>query len=95
MRVITKRRIVEFIEKHPDSRNSLNSWYKIISQSDFYSFNELRKTFSSADIVGNLTVFNIGGNKYRLITAIHYNRKIVFIRHVFTHTKYNKTNWEE
>lgn len=95
MRVITRRRIIEFREKHPSSRNSLDSWYKIISKYDYNSFNELRKTFPSADLVDNLTVFNISGNKYRLIAAIHYNRKMVYIRHVLTHAEYDKNKWKE
>jgi mRNA interferase HigB len=95
VRVITKRRIIEFGDKYPDSSNSLNSWYKIISKNDYNSFNEIRKTFPSADSVGSLTVFNIGGNKYRLIAAIHYNRKIVYIRHILTHSDYEKNKWKE
>lgn len=94
MRVIAKRRIVEFIEKQPSSKNSLNAWYKIISKNNYNSFNELRQTFPSADIVGKLTVFNISGNKFRLISAIHYNRKMVYIRHILTHSEYNKMEWE-
>jgi mRNA interferase HigB len=54
----------------------------------------LRETLASADQVGNLTVFNIGGNKYRLIVAIHYNRHKVFIRNVLTHAEYNRNNWK-
>lgn len=95
MRIITKRRILEFGEKHPDSVSSLNIWYKIISKSNYNSFNELRQTFPGADMVNNLTVFNIGGNKYRLIAAIHYNKKIVYIRHILTHTDYDKNKWKE
>jgi len=80
---------------HQDSENSLNTWYKIISKTDFISFNDLRKTFPNADIVDNLTVFNIGGNKYRLIAAIHYNRQILYIRHILTHKEYDKNKWRE
>ena len=46
-------------------------------------------------LIGKFTVFDIGGNKYRLITAIHYNRKKVYIRHVLTHTEYNREKWKE
>jgi len=95
MRVISKRKIIEFSEMHQDSENSLNSWYKIISKTDFISFNDLRKTFPNADLVDNLTVFNIGGNKYRLIAAIHYNRQILYIRHILTHKEYDKNKWRE
>ena len=60
----------------------------------FPDFDDLRATFASADFVGGLTVFNIGGNKYRLIAAIHYNRRKVFIRAVLTHIEYDRGNWK-
>jgi len=62
---------------------------------DFESFNALRKLFPSADIVGNLVVFNIGGNKYRLIAAIHFNRQKLYIRDVLTHAEYDKERWKK
>jgi len=60
----------------------------------FVDFNDLRATFASADYVDGLTVFNIGGNKYRLIAAIHYNRHKVFIRAVLTHAEYDRGEWK-
>jgi mRNA interferase HigB len=95
MRIITKRRLNEFIFEYPDSKSSLLKWFKIISKTSFSSFNELRKTFSDVDSVDNLTVFNIGGNKYRLIAAIHYNREILYIRHILTHSEYDKNKWRK
>lgn len=93
MKVISKARIIEFSEKHPDSEGALTVWYSIMSKTIFESLVDLRKTFPSADLVENLTVFNIGGNKYRLIVAIHYNRKMVFIRNILTHAEYSKNKW--
>jgi mRNA interferase HigB len=61
----------------------------------YASFAELRITFPSADQVGNFTVFNIAGNKFRLIVAIHYNRKKVYIRHVLTHAEYRRGHWRK
>jgi len=61
----------------------------------FLSFAELRATFPSADQVGKLTVFNIGGNTTRLIAAIHYNRQKVYIRAVLTHEEYDEGKWKE
>lgn len=90
MKVISKARILEFSKEHPDSEGALTVWYAIISKTVYESFPDLRKTFPSADLVRNLTVFNIGGNKYRLIAAIHYNRKMIFIRNILTHSEYNK-----
>jgi mRNA interferase HigB len=62
---------------------------------EFRSFTELREVFSSADKVGKLTVFNIGGNKVRLIAAVNYNRKIIYIRAILTHREYDEWKWKE
>jgi len=77
------------------TRNVLAQWYKLIKQTEFSSFVELRELFPSADQVGKLTVFNIGGNKIRLIAAIHYNRKKVYIRAVLTHAEYDQEKWKK
>ena len=95
MRIITRKRIFEFSDKHPDCTNALESWYRIIKHSQYNSFAQLRQTFPSADQVGKLTVFNIGGNKARLIAAIHYNTHRVYIRHVLTHKEYDREKWKE
>ncbi len=85
MHIITRKRLNEFAEKHPDTKNALADWYRLMKQNDFDSIAEIREIFSSADKVGKLTVFNIGGNKVRLIAAIHYNRNKIYIRAVLTH----------
>jgi mRNA interferase HigB len=95
MHVITRKRLNEFAGKHPETRTALAQWYNIIKKTDFASFAELRTVFSSADQVGKLTVFNIGGNKVRLIAAMHYNRRKVYIRAVLTHQEYNQDKWKE
>lgn len=61
----------------------------------FADFNDLRSTFASADYVDGLTVFNIGGNKYRLIASIHYNRHKVYVRAVLTHEEYGRGRWQQ
>jgi mRNA interferase HigB len=66
-----------------------------MKQNNFDSIEEVREIFPSADKVGKLTVFNIGGNKIRLIAAIHYNRKKVYIRAVLTHSEYEAGKWKE
>jgi len=95
MHVITRKRLNEFARLYPDTRNALAQWYKLIKQTEFSSFVELRELFPSADQVGKLTVFNIGGNKIRLIAAIHYNRKKVYIRTVLTHAEYDQERWKK
>ena len=74
MHLITKKALKTFWEQNPDSKTALSRWSRIIEKNKFENFAQLRKTFPSADLVGKLIVFNIGGNKYRLIVAIHFNR---------------------
>jgi len=95
MHIITRKRLNEFAEKHPDAKSALQHWYKQAKTDDFKSFVELRKTFGSVDQVGKLTVFNIGGNKVRLIAAIHYNRRTIYIRALMTHREYDEGKWKE
>lgn len=95
MHIITRKRLNDFADNHPDSGSSLEHWYKMMKKRNFSSFTELRTVFPHADQVGPLTVFNIGGNKARLITAIHYNRRKVYIRAVLTHQEYDKGRWKE
>ncbi|WP_210412220.1 type II toxin-antitoxin system HigB family toxin [Leptospira levettii] len=95
MHIISRKKLYEFITKHPNSESSLKSWYKIVKNTHFKDFNELRMVFNSVDQVGKLTVFNISGNHFRLIAAIHFNRQKVFIRNVLTHTEYDKAKWKK
>jgi mRNA interferase HigB len=90
MRVFAKRRILEFIKEHADSECSLTVWYKIMTKSDLSSFEDLKKTFGSADKVKDVVIFNISGNKYRLIAHVTYKQKHVYIRHILTHSEYDK-----
>jgi mRNA interferase HigB len=84
MHVITRKRLNEFAEKYPETKTALAHWYSLA-----------KAMFSSADKVGKLTVFNIGGNKVRLIAAIHYNRNRIYIRAVLTHVEYDEGKWKE
>lgn len=95
MHIITRKRLLEFAHKHSDCSSALESWYRIVKRTDFDSFAELRLAFPSADRVGKLTVFNIGGNKARLIAAIHYNAHRVYIRYVLTHKEYDRGYWRK
>ncbi|TMH09827.1 MAG: type II toxin-antitoxin system HigB family toxin [Betaproteobacteria bacterium] len=94
MHVIAKPALVEFWTKHPDAEAPLQAWYRVMENEVFVDFNELRETFASADYVDGRTVFNIGGNKYRLVAAIHYNRHKVYIRALLTHAEYDRGRWK-
>ena len=95
MHVITRKRLNEFAGTHPEARSSLAHWYRLVKRNNFSNFAHLRETFPAADHVGKLTVFNIGGNKVRLIAAIHYNRGKIYIRAVLAHAEYDEQRWRE
>ncbi len=95
MHIISRKALRQFWEKYPDSKTALARWFKIVQHTTFQTFDELRTTFPSADKVGKWIVFNIGGNKYRLITVVHFNRGKVYIRHVLTHQDYDKGSWKK
>ena len=94
MHVITRKRLLDFAEEHPNTSSALDAWYRIIKKSEILNFSQLREIFPSADKVDNLTVFNISGNKIRLIAALHYNTQCLYIRHVLTHKEYDKEKWK-
>ena len=95
MHIITRKRLLDFSKTYPDCSSALESWYRIVKHTDFDSFAAIRATFPSADKVGKLTVFNIGGNKARLIVAIHYNTNRVYIRDILTHAEYDRGTWRQ
>jgi mRNA interferase HigB len=95
MHIISRKALREFAQRHPDSISALDIWFHLVRKNQFESFNALRQVFSSADKVEDLIVFNIGGNKYRLIAAIHFNRPKVYIRHILTHPVYNRGTWKK
>ncbi len=94
MHVISRSRLKQFWQLHADAETPLGVWFKLTSLAEWQNFVELRDVFPSADQVGRLTVFNIGGNKYRLITFVDYTYQKVFIRHVLTHAEYDKGDWK-
>ena len=95
MHVISRRRLIEFSERHLDARDALARWYRLAKSREFSNFSNLKQTFPSADQVGKFTVFNMGGNKVRLIAAVHYNRKKIYVRAVLTHAEYDEQKWKE
>ncbi len=72
MHIITRKRLNDFAELYPETKTGLQHWYHVMKSNNFVSFHDIKVFFQHADQVGKLTVFNIGGNKVRLIAAIHY-----------------------
>ena len=95
MHVISRKRLIEFLETYDDARASLTHWYTQMRKHNIESFTDLKYLFPSVDRVENKTVFNISGNKYRLIAAIHYNRRKVYIRAILTHVQYDRGQWKK
>jgi mRNA interferase HigB len=93
MVIIAKRTVKEFIEIYPKSKGSLLRWYLLVKEGNWSSFSELKNSASGVDSVGNdLYVFNLGGNKYRLIARIFFPVRTVYIRFVGTHKQYDQVN---
>ena len=95
MHVISKKKLREFWDQYPKAKSPLEAWYQIAKQAQWNNFADVRKTFNAADAVGRFVVFDIGGNKYRLIAAIHFNRAKLFVRHVLTHAAYDEGKWKD
>lgn len=94
MHIITQKRIWDAKLKHPTVANSIDGWYRVIKKNIFNNFSELKQTFNSVDKVENFYVFDVGGNKMRIITTIHFSCHRVYIRAVLTHKEYDKGKWK-
>ena len=100
MRVIKHSRLREYWETQARAKKSLENWYIVTKRATWRNLAEVRQTFGSADEVKvrskkSVVIFNIGGNNYRLICAIHYDRQKVFVLRFMTHAEYDKNDWKE
>jgi mRNA interferase HigB len=95
MRIISKRALREFWDLHKEAEKPLLDWYEIVKKADWNSFSDVRETFRHADIYCDCVIFNIGGNKFRLIARHRYQISKVFVRFVLTHGEYDKGKWKD
>lgn len=100
MRIITRRRLNEYAQLHPNAAASLSAWHDVAKKSAWGSLQEVRRTFPHADPATvasrkTVTIFNITGNHHRLITAIHYDTGKIFILEILTHAEYSKNRWKK
>ena len=93
--VITRQALRRFWEKHHDSENALRAWFGMTRRAGWKHIVGVRQVFPQADAAGLYTVFNVCGNKYRLISQIDYETGKVFIHSVLTHAEYNRGRWKE
>ena len=94
MKIISNSALRAFAVEHPQADELLQSWRRVIEKNRFGNWAELKFAFRSIDKVGELTVFDIGGNKYRLIAYIRFEKQIVYIKAVLTHREYDKEGWK-
>lgn len=96
MHVISKKTLVEFWNKHKDAEEALKAWYQETEYADWSGPNDIRLRYRNADFLpGNLVVFNIKGNSYRLIARLNYHSRRVYIRFIGTHAEYDRIRAEE
>ena len=93
MRIIAKSTLRNFWEKYPDAEQPLKAWHDEAKKAKWSNFQDIKKQFKSASIVGNdRVVFNIKGNHYRLIVLILFRKGKIFIRFVGTYSEYDKVD---
>ncbi|PMR70290.1 type II toxin-antitoxin system HigB family toxin [Halomonas heilongjiangensis] len=95
MHIITQKRIWEAKRKWPQTASALDAWYRLMKASEPAGFAEMKALFPATDKVGRQHVFDIGGNKIRLIAVVHYRYKKIYIQHVLDHAEYDKGTWKE
>ena len=94
MRVISRQALREFARYHRDAETPLDDWYRIARRMNWTSLMDVRKTYPHADAACRFTIFNIGGDKYRLATRIEYGTGRIYIHRVMTHVEYSKGDWK-
>jgi mRNA interferase HigB len=92
--VISRKRLKECWERHPQAEVPLRAWFQVASKAEWQHIADVRRDFPHADAVGRWTVFNIGGNDYRLVVEIAYMTHKVYVRFVGTHQEYDKGRWK-
>ena len=100
MRIIAEGTIHQWAENHARAASSLRQWVKVVRASQWNSFPALRRDFPSADLVTvrsgrKVVVFNVGGNAFRLLCAVHCNTGMVFALRFLTHADYSKSRWKD
>jgi mRNA interferase HigB len=98
MRPISLKRVNSFIRAYPDSESSLRTWSKVVKNTRWSNFAHVKADFPKASIVGQCVVFNISGNKYRLVSRIVYSsgefKGRLYIKAILTHKEYDSGSWK-
>ena len=94
MRIVSRKAIREAAAAHREWGASLNAWFKITSGADWKTFADVRNSWKNSDVVGRFVVFDISHNRCRLIATIKYKWRMVYIRHILSHTEYDQADWQ-
>jgi mRNA interferase HigB len=100
MRVIKPSTLKDYYTEHADAEGWLKAWLLIATKAQWQNLQEIRETYKKTDAAKAesgciVTIFNVKGNNYRLIVAIHYNTQRIYIRDFMTHEEYNSQRWKK
>jgi mRNA interferase HigB len=84
----------DFCNQYPDACEPLYNWYRVSEKATWQNLVEVQFLYKSAEAVGNFTVFNIRGNRYRLIVDLIYHRQVIYVKYVLTHALYDRELWK-
>jgi mRNA interferase HigB len=93
--VIKRGTLEEFWRRYPDAKASLESWFSVARTAKWETPAQMKQVYPSADLVGRRTVFNISGNKYRLIARVNFQAQRIFVLHILTHAQYDEGGWKK
>ena len=94
MHLISIRKLRDDIAKYPDAKSVIEAWYTVAKKAQWKNLENVRTIYRDAETVGNFTVFNIKGNKYRLIIGIDYGNQTIFYKYLLTHADCDKDKWK-
>ena len=94
MHIISRKRLLLFCQRHADAAEALDQWYRLAKVAHWQHLEEVRRQLPTAEAVGSFTIFNIKGNKYRLIIGLDYEAQVIYIKYVLTHAEYDKDEWK-
>jgi mRNA interferase HigB len=92
--VLSRKILNKFCESHADACDALFAWHRSASKAKWQNLLEVQALYPTAEAVGRFTVFNIKGNKYRLIVDILYSSQQIFVKYILTHAEYDKDKWK-
>jgi mRNA interferase HigB len=95
VRIISERRVKEFVQRFSDAASALANWTTAVRASEWDNQADVKARFRDSDLVGDKTVFNIANNRYRLIAFVAFRTRIAYIKHILTHAEYDKGNWKQ